>query len=198
MYEIENYLLNGELINRALCKKYSQSDGIPSIDRIERKIFDSLKNTIVMSRYKYDDNLEDSIFKASLILNLQEYRNNNEVKREAEKIRMRYEEYDDKETYKKIGMGKEALKQIFNWLNSEMRLNLNKDDILEVMQESDIPIEIKKNLKSLQSNILQNDDIDALDEYDESVRETDISGDADSLEENFIDEIVQLSLPFGI
>lgn len=117
------------LFLRALYKKYPQSDNMPSVDQIERKIYDSLRNTIVMSRYKYDDNLEDSIFKASLILNLQEYRNNNEVKREAEKIRMRYEESDDKETYKKIGMGKEALRQIFNWLNSEMRLNLNKDDI---------------------------------------------------------------------
>lgn len=28
-----------------------------------------------------------------------------------------------------MGMGKEALKQIFNWLNSEMSLNLNNDDI---------------------------------------------------------------------
>lgn len=198
MYEIENYLLNGELINRALYKKYSQSDSIPSIDQIERKIFDSLKNTIVMSRYKYDDNLEDSIFKASLILNLQEYRNNNEVKREAEKIRMRYEEYNDKDTYKKIGMGKEALKQILNWLNSEMRLNLNRDDILEVMQESDIPIEIKNILESLQSNILQKDDMDELEEYEEAPRETDIPVDAGSLEENSIDEIVQLSLPVGI
>ncbi|MCX4304220.1 MAG: AAA family ATPase [Acetatifactor sp.] len=198
MYEIENYLLDGELINRALCKKYSQSESIPSVDQIERKIFDSLKNTIVMSRYKYDDNLEDSIFKASLILNLQEYRNNNEVKREAEKIRMRYEEYDDKDTYKKIGMGKEALKQILNWLNSEMSLNLNKDDILEVMQESDIPIEIKNILESLQSNILQKDDIDELEEYEETPREIDIPVDADSLEENSIDEIVQLSLPIGI
>lgn len=198
MYEIENYLLNGELIHRALYKKYPQSDNMPSVDQIERKIYDSLRNTIVMSRYKYDDNLEDSIFKASLILNLQEYRNNNEVKREAEKIRMRYEESDDKETYKKIGMGKEALRQIFNWLNSEMRLNLNKDDILEVMEEGDIPIEIKNILKSLQSNMLQNDDINELEEYEESSRETDISVDVDLLEENSIDEIVQLSLPFGV
>ena len=35
-------------------------------------------------------------------------------------------------------MGKEALKQILNWLNSEMRLNLNRDDILEAMQEKTV------------------------------------------------------------
>ena len=59
-------------------------------------------------------------------------------------------------------MGKEALKQILNWLNSEMRLKLNRDDILEPMQESDIPIEIKNILESLQSNILQKDDMGRL------------------------------------
>lgn len=98
-------------------------------------------------------------------------------------------------------MGKEALKQILNWLNSEMRLKLNRDDILEAMQESDIPIEIKNILESLQSNILQKDDMDDMDEleeYEEALRETDISVDADSSEENSIDKIVQLSLPFGI
>ena len=95
-------------------------------------------------------------------------------------------------------MGKEALKQILNWLNSEMRLKLNRDDILEAMQESDIPIEIKNILESLQSNILQKDDMDELEEYEEALRETDISLDADSSEENSIDKIVQLSLPFGI
>ncbi|WP_276950333.1 hypothetical protein [Acetatifactor muris] len=81
---------------------------------------------------------------------------------------------------------------------SEMRLNLNKDDILEAMEESDIPIEIKNILKSLQSNMLQNDDINKLEEYEESSKETDISVDVDLLEENSIDEIVQLSLPFGV
>ncbi len=79
-----------------------------------------------------------------------------------------------------------------------MRLNLNKDDILEAMEESDIPIEIKNILKSLQSNMLQNDDINKLEEYEESSKETDISVDVDLLEENSIDEIVQLSLPFGV
>lgn len=69
---------------------------------------------------------------------------------------------------------------------------------LEVMEEGDIPIEIKNILKSLQSNMLQNDDINELEEYEESSRETDISVDVDLLEENSIDEIVQLSLPFGV
>lgn len=191
-YEIENYLLSEELIHRALCKKYPQGS-IPSVKQIEDKIIDSLKNTIIMSRYKYDDNLEDSIFKASLILNLQEYRNNNEVKREAEKIRMGYEEIDDKETYKKIGMGKEALKQVFNWLNNEMKLNLNKDDLLEEMEEKDISLEIRDILRSLQSNMLQKENINELEEYEEVL--TDAENFVDMDEDDAIDGILQLALP---
>lgn len=144
-----------------------------------------------MSRYKYDDNLEDSIFKVSLILNLQEYRNNNEVKREAEKIRMGYEEINDKEIFKKIGMGKEALKQVFNWLNSEIKLNLNRDDLLEVMEEKDISLEIQNILKNLQSNMLQKENLSELEKYEEGLPEIEISID----EENTIDEILQLALP---
>lgn len=189
-YEIENYLLTGELIHRALHKKYPQSS-IPSIEQIEDKITEFLKNTIIMSRYKYDDNLEDSIFKASLILNLQEYRNNNQVKHEAEKIRMSYEEINDKEAYKKIGMGKEALKQVFNWLNSDVKFNINKDDLLEVMEQKDILPEIQGILKSLQSDMLQKENVSELEAYEDELEEAELTMD----EDNAIDEILQLSLP---
>lgn len=144
-----------------------------------------------MSRYKYDDNLEDSIFKASLILNLQEYRSNNQVKREAEKIRMSYEEINDKEAYKKIGMGKEALKQVFNWLNSDVKFNINKDDLLDVMEQKDILPEIQGILKSLQSDMLQKENISELEEYEDELEEAELNMD----EDNAIDEILQLSLP---
>ena len=51
------------------------------------------------------------------------------------------------------------------------------------MQESGIPIEIRKILESLQSNILQKDDIDELEGYEEAPKEIDIPVDAGSLEE---------------
>lgn len=187
-YEIENYILEGNLIHRALCKKFPEKNK-PSVDEIENKIFNCLKNTVIMSKYKYDDNLEDSIFKASLILNMQEYRSQNTLKAEAERIRGDYEENSDKESYKKIGMGKEALKQIFYWLNNDLRLNLSKEDILDVMQKEDIPVEMENILKSLQSNILQKESISELEEYCEDDEENAID------EENSIDEILQLELP---
>lgn len=187
-YEIENYILEGNLIYRALCKKFPEKNK-PPVDEIENKIFDCLKNTVIMSKYKYDDNLEDSIFKASLILNMQEYRSQNILKAEAERIRGNYEENSDKESYKRIGMGKEALKQIFYWLNNDLSLNLSKEDILDVMQKEDIPIEMENILRSLQSNILQKESISELEEYYEDNEENAID------EENSIDEILQLELP---
>lgn len=189
-YEIENYILEGNLIYRALCKKIPEKNK-PSVDEIENKIFDCLKNTVIMSKYKYDDNLEDSIFKASLILNMQEYRSQNTLKAEAERIRGGYEENGDKESYKRIGMGKEALKQIFFWLNNDLKLNLSKEDILDVMQKEDIPVEMENILKSLQSNILQKESISELEEYCEDDEENAID------EENSVDEILQLELPLN-
>lgn len=186
-YEIENYLLNGNLIYRALVEKYPNND-LPSQDQIEDKLYEFLRNTVILSRYKYDDTLEDSIFKASLVLNLREYRDNNLVRHEAENIRMEYEGKEDRNYYKKIGMGKETLRQLFNWLNNDLKLNLNKDDILEVMGEKDIAIEIKDILKALQSKAFQNEDIRELEGYEENY----IDGDEGVEEENSIGEILQL------
>ena len=104
---------------------------------------------------------------------------------------MGYEEINDKEILKKIGMGKESLKQVFNWLNSEIKLNLNKDDLLEVMEEKDISLEIQNILKSLQSNMLQKENLSELEKYEEGLPDIEISID----EENTIDEILQLVLP---
>ncbi len=185
-YEIENYILDGELIHRALENKY-QGKAIPKVEEIEQKIFEYLHETIVMSRYKYDDNLEDSIFKAGLILDLQEYRNNVTVKHEAERIRMDYEKRSDLELYKRVGMGKEALKQIFKWLNDDMKLNINKDDILDVMQKTDISPELVKIMKMLQSSVLQKEDIYSLEGYEQHDRDAIV--EEDDTDENSIDKI---------
>lgn len=192
-YEIENYLLNGNLLYKALYNKYPDYE-IPSIEDIEDKIYEFLKNTIVMSRYKYDDNLEDSIFKMSLILNLQEYRNNNLLKNEAEKIRMSYENLTDKEQYKKIGMGKEALKQIFKWLNNELKLNLNKDDILDAMEKEDIPKEMEGILQALQSGVLEKEDVYELEGYEDKGVGNEAIIDKNNMEEGVPNEILQLRL----
>lgn len=57
------------------------------------------------------------------------------------------------------------------------------------MEEKDIPLEIQNILKSLQSNILQKEDVNDLESYEETVTDEDIIMD----EENFVDEILQLA-----
>ena len=190
-YEIENYILDAKIIKKALEKKFPRKE-IPGIEKIEEKIFEFLKNTIVMSKYKYDDNLEDSIFKTGLLLNLAEYRNMSTVKSEAEKIRSKYEEEQNCELYRNIGMGKEALKQLFQWLNNDIRLNLSKEDILDAMQLEDVPQELIEILKSLKSNINDQEEVVGLEEF-----EIDERDEEDDEEDNevAIQQILQLSLP---
>lgn len=57
-YEIENYVLNPSLIFRTLKKKHPDSLHIPDESIITQKIIEFLKNTIILSKFKYDDNLE--------------------------------------------------------------------------------------------------------------------------------------------
>lgn len=165
-YEIENYILIPKWIYNAILKKYPDKD-IPSIEEIETKIIEFLKNTITFAKYKYDDVLEDSIFKTGLLLNRQEYRNTVVVKSEAEKIRSTYESSTQKEDFFKCGMGKEALKQLFKWLNDEKHLNLNKEDVLEEITSEDINDEIVSILQLLKSNLSSVDITAELETYDE-------------------------------
>nr|WP_243165899.1 AAA family ATPase [Anaerofilum hominis] len=187
-YEIENYILSPSLIRRALEKKYPLKE-LPSVEDIERNIVEYLRATVIMARYKYDDNLEDSIFKTAMLLSKQEYRNISTVKSEAENIRGTYENFTSFDNLIKIGMGKEALSLLFRWLNEDLKLNFCKEDIFDVLQLEDIPNEIIELLKQLHSEILTNTDIDLLPEF--------ISDDAPAdmdAQDLAIDEIVQLTI----
>ena len=62
---------------------------------------------------------------------------------------------------------------------------------MEVMEEKDISLEIQNILKSLQSNMLQKENLSELEKYEEGLPDIEISID----EENTIDEILQLVLP---
>lgn len=50
-----------------------------------------------------------------------------------------------------VGMGKEALKGLFNWLNNDIKMNLSRSDILNVIIKLDIPTEIEVILDQLKS-----------------------------------------------
>jgi AAA15 family ATPase/GTPase len=148
-HEIENYILSPTLFERALVKKYPNKEK-PSLAEIKSKIAESLRNTIILSTYRFDDNLEDSIYKTSLLLGKSEYRNPQLSKSDAIALREEYERILDFDILLKCGMGKEALKSVMNWLN-EKGIGISRKELLRSLELEDIQGEIKELLTSLRS-----------------------------------------------
>ncbi|BAZ67573.1 hypothetical protein NIES4106_23280 [Fischerella sp. NIES-4106] len=149
-HEIENYLLCPDLIHKTLYNKYPNKD-IPSTEDIKIKIIELLRNTILYSRYSFEDVLEDNIYKTAQLLRLDEYRSFHKCKTNAKKIREEYEKYDDFESLVTVGMGKETLKALFSWLNEDLKRNISRNDILNCLEYKDTSTEIKVILEQLQS-----------------------------------------------
>jgi predicted ATPase len=159
-YEIENYILSPDLFFRALKTKYPNKN-IPSSQDIEAKMLEILKNTIQLSRYEFDDNLVDSIYKTGLLLSMSQYRNPQTVKSEVRKLRGTYELYTNFNELLRVGMGKETLKEVFNWLNG-LGCNLSRSDLINNLVEADIPNEVRlilEQLKSKESKVIPVDDV---------------------------------------
>ena len=168
-YEIENYILSPDLFFRTLKTKYPNKN-IPSSQDIEAKMLEILKNTIQFSRYGFDDNIEDSIYKTGLLLNMSQYRNPQIVKSEAKKLRETYELYTNFNELLRVGMGKETLKEIFDWLNG-LGCNLSRSDLIAHLIQTDIPDEIRlilEQLKSKESKVIPVDDVPEMIEVDGS------------------------------
>jgi hypothetical protein len=122
----------------------------PSQSELHAKIQTLLKNTIILAKYNYDDCLEDELYQLGLLMNLSEYRNQQTVKAEVRTLRNDLENLDGLENLQKHGMGKEALKELFSWLN-DLGLNLNKSDIVNVITPKDIPQSITSLFAKLKS-----------------------------------------------
>jgi energy-coupling factor transporter ATP-binding protein EcfA2 len=151
-FEIESYLLNPNLIHKTIQRKYSDKEILPSVEQIEAKIIESLKNTIELAKYDYTYCLEEEIRQNALLLNLGEYRNPQFVTSEVREWRNNLLGLIDLDELLKFGMGKESLKEIFSWLNTDWGINLSKRSLLEDITADSIPNEISEILESLQSN----------------------------------------------
>jgi predicted ATPase len=168
-HEIENYMLSPDLFFKTLKAKYPNKN-IPSSEEIEAKILEILKDTIRLSKHNLEDNLEDSISKTALLVNLDEYRNFQRVKSEAKELRGKYELYDSFEDLLRVAMGKETLKYVFKWLN-ELGCNLSRNDLIAQLAKTDIPDEIRlilEQLKSRESKLIPVDDVPKMIEIDGS------------------------------
>ena len=77
----------------------------------------------------------------------------NEYRRKASEIRNSNEMFTDIDDLRRVGMGKEGLKQVLSWLNSEKKLKISKKAIIAELQVDDIPDEIQRFLRGIKQAI---------------------------------------------
>lgn len=152
-FELESYLLNPELIKRVISKKYHDKS-LPSVDEIQSKILNALRDTIILSRYNYDDCLEEEIYQAAILMNINEYRNPQVAKSEVRNRHSYLETLDSIQDLLKYGQGKQALSNVLEWLNSNS-LNIGKKELIEELSLEDIPEELSDIIQSLISRELR-------------------------------------------
>lgn len=147
-YEIESYLLSPSLFHRAL-EVLNPEKELPTDEELTQKIRECLKDTIRLSKYKYSSVIEDCLAKLSSFDGLELYRASNEYRRKADQIRETNESISDTDELRRVGMGKECLKEIMQWLNGEKHLKISKKALIHQLGEDDIPEEIKDFFQSI-------------------------------------------------
>lgn len=110
-----------------------------------------MKQTISLSDYNFDRNLEDSIYKTANLVRNEEYQNRQKCISKAIELRKIYGRYDDLEKLLIVGMGKETLRELRSWINQDLKLNFSNNDILNNLDQTDIPDEIQQILTKLRS-----------------------------------------------
>ena len=148
-HEIENYIIEPELIFNAIQKRDPETN--VTIEKIRDKIKEFLKSTISFSKFGFDRLIEESIHKTAQVVGLEEYRNYSKAQSEAIKIRSEYEKIDDLNDLLVYGLGKETLKLLLNYINSDLRIPLSKANILNEFKAEVAPKEIIDILKAIQS-----------------------------------------------
>lgn len=147
-YEIESYLLSPSLFHRALAVLNPEKE-LPTAEELTQKICECLKDTIRLSKYKYCSVIEDCLAKLSSFDGLELYRSSNVYRRKADQIRETNESISDIDELRRVGMGKECLKEIMRWLNEEKHLKISKKALIHQLSEDDIPQEIKDFFQSV-------------------------------------------------
>ena len=141
-YEIESYLLSPSLFHRTLAVLNPDKE-LPTDEELTQKICECLKDTLRLAKYKYQSVIEDCLTKLSSFDGLEIYRSSNEYRRKADQIREVNESASDIDELRRVGMGKECLKEIMQWLNGDKHLKISKKALIDQLCEDDIPEEIK-------------------------------------------------------
>jgi len=151
-YEIESYLLNLDLILNTLAVK-NPSKEIPARDEIKEKLTEILRDTIRLAEYKYFSVLEDNIYKLSFYKELEAYRQTNEYRKKSDSIFKQYLPLTKFSDLVIVGMGKESLSALMQWLIADKHLKISKKSLIDNISPELIPQEIKDILGAIKRAI---------------------------------------------
>jgi len=162
-HEIENYLFDPVLIERALKLKYPQKVGdIPSVEDIKDILLQCMQHTINYG-YTYKDAIRDRLQKLvslspekEIVLAGEKKKERDkhyswtDVEQEARSITKSYANLDFDQLVL-VAAGKETLSELNKRLTKEKKMCLSQKDILKCLEVNDIPGEIKHLLPQLRS-----------------------------------------------
>lgn len=154
-YEIENYILIPSLFHRVLIEM-NPGKHIPTEKEIKVKICEKLRETIYHAKFRYQNNLEENILKTAYLINDEEFKKPDNYKREAIRI---WDINDKKNTYEDliiVGMGKEAMKGVFSWITTELKLRISRAKFIDSLTVEDVTEELILILKTLISKESKN------------------------------------------
>lgn len=154
LYEIENYVLNAELFFRTLkLEPKNAGKQIPTIEEIQEKIYDALRETIRGGIYKYNSTLSDVLYKVKHnLLGENDYKTD-DASHETDRIYKDYYDMQNAEDLQNIGMGKQARTIVLSWLNNEKGLVISKKGMLFNLNPEDVCNEIRELLLELKSDL---------------------------------------------
>lgn len=153
-YEIENYILNADLIFRTLTlEPKNTGKSIPSIEEIQRKIDEALKETIRGGIYKYHSTLNDVLYKVRHNLLSESDYKTDDASHETDQIYKSYYGVENSDELKNIGMGKQARAILFSWLNQNKGLVISTKSVLNNLHPEDVCDEIREILLDLKSGL---------------------------------------------
>jgi predicted ATPase len=163
-HEIENYLLNPDLLVRALKAKFPQKEkDIPSAEELRLLLTDIMKETIsgpkayfkdhIKARLEHLTALNKEVKEIVLDKEVTKYYGPDQIEHEARTIAENYLDYSDFEQLVLVAPGKETLKRLNMWLAEHRKMHLSiKNDISNCLRPDDVPDEIKQIFMQLRSN----------------------------------------------
>ena len=169
MHEIENYLINPDLLIRALKRKSRQKEKeLPSVEELRSELTHIMRECMFGEKVYLKDDIKkridnlvalDAMVEETVIDKVTgqekeelKYYGPDQKEREARKIAESYLSYTNFEQLVIVAPGKETLQRLNEWLAKAWKISLSHKDIIDCLTEKDVPDEIEHILKQLQIN----------------------------------------------